>query len=128
MSLSTLPSPTDEPLPSPTDEPLPSPTDEPLPLAAPVLDVVVPVYNEETDLEPCVRRLHAYLTAEFPYPFRITVADNASTDATPDMARILAESLPEVASVRLAEKGRGRADRKSTRLNSSHANISDAVF
>jgi cellulose synthase/poly-beta-1,6-N-acetylglucosamine synthase-like glycosyltransferase len=25
----------------------------------PVLDVVIPVYNEEADLAPCVRRLHA---------------------------------------------------------------------
>jgi putative flippase GtrA len=88
---------------------LPSHAGEPLRLDAPVLDVVVPVYNEEIDLEPCVRRLHAYLAAEFPYPFRITIADNASTDSTPDMARILTESIPEVASVRLAEKGRGRA-------------------
>ena len=30
-------------------------------LDSPVLDVVVPVYNEEIDLEPCVRRLHAWL-------------------------------------------------------------------
>ena len=52
-----------------------------------VLDVVVPVYNEEADLEPSVRRLHAHLTAHFPYRFRITIADNASTDATPSIAR-----------------------------------------
>jgi hypothetical protein len=32
-------------------------------VTAPVLDVVVPVYNEETDLEPCIRRLHGYLAA-----------------------------------------------------------------
>jgi putative flippase GtrA len=78
-------------------------------LAAPVLDVVVPVYNEEVDLEPCVRRLHAYLSAEFPYPFRITIADNASTDSTADVARRLAFDVPEVVSAHLAEKGRGRA-------------------
>jgi putative flippase GtrA len=78
-------------------------------LDAPVLDVVVPVYNEEIDLEPCVRRLYAYLTAEFPYRFRITIADNASTDGTAEVARRLASSLPSVASVHLAEKGRGRA-------------------
>ena len=41
------------------------------PRTGPVLDVVVPVYNEESDLEPSVRRLHAYLSAEFPYPFQI---------------------------------------------------------
>ena len=40
----------------------------------PVLDVVIPVHNEERDLEPCVRRLHAYLTDELSYAFRITVA------------------------------------------------------
>ncbi|MER8037669.1 bifunctional glycosyltransferase family 2/GtrA family protein [Streptomyces hydrogenans] len=75
----------------------------------PVLDVVIPVYNEEKDLEPCVRRLHAHLKRTFPYGFRVTVADNASTDATPDIAAALAAELPEVRSVRLEQKGRGRA-------------------
>ncbi|MDQ0616995.1 hypothetical protein [Arthrobacter globiformis] len=45
----------------------------------PVLDVTIPVYNEERDLEECLRRLHAYLRGTFPHSFRITVADNAST-------------------------------------------------
>ena len=75
----------------------------------PVLDVVIPVYNEEHDLAPCVRRLHAYLTAHFPYPFRITIADNASVDATPAVAAGLADEFIEVAAVRLEQKGRGRA-------------------
>ena len=74
-----------------------------------VLDVVVPVYNEETDLETSVRRLHAHLAAHFPYTFRITIADNASTDATPAIAAGLADALPGVTAFRLAEKGRGRA-------------------
>lgn len=75
----------------------------------PVLDVVVPVHNEEKDLEPSVRRLHAHLRDTFPYAFRITVADNASTDRTPRIAARLASELPEVAWTRLADKGRGRA-------------------
>ena len=75
----------------------------------PVLDVVVPVFNEEKDLEPSVRRLHAHLSETFPYPFRITVADNASTDETPRIAAQLAAELPELEWLRLAEKGRGRA-------------------
>ncbi|MEV7541359.1 bifunctional glycosyltransferase family 2/GtrA family protein [Streptomyces sp. NPDC089915] len=75
----------------------------------PVLDVVIPVYNEERDLGPCVRRLHAHLTRTFPYPFRITIADNASTDRTPAFAAELAAGIPGVRSVRLEEKGRGRA-------------------
>ena len=74
-----------------------------------VLDVVVPVHNEETDLETSVRRLHAHLVAHFPYTFRITVADNASTDATPAIAAGLAGELAGVTVFRLAEKGRGRA-------------------
>jgi putative flippase GtrA len=77
--------------------------------AEPVLDVVIPVYNEKNDLEPCVRRLHAHLTETFPYPFRITIADNASTDATLDIARALSREFGEVTAVHLAEKGRGRA-------------------
>jgi putative flippase GtrA len=75
----------------------------------PVLDVVVPVHNEEHDLEACVRRLHAHLSEQFPYRFRITVADNASTDNTLTVARTLAEELPNVVVVHLELKGRGRA-------------------
>ncbi|MGR4881766.1 glycosyltransferase [Streptomyces sp. LARHCF249] len=75
----------------------------------PVLDVVIPVFNEEKDLGPCVRRLHEHLTRTFPYPFRITVADNASTDRTPEVAGALAATLDGVRSTRLEEKGRGRA-------------------
>ncbi|HEY0448887.1 glycosyltransferase [Actinophytocola sp.] len=75
----------------------------------PVLDVVIPVFNEELDLAGCVRRLHTQLSEHFPYRFRITVADNASTDRTLEVAHALADELPEVTVVHLAEKGRGRA-------------------
>ncbi|CAM5630717.1 glycosyl transferase [Streptomyces spiroverticillatus] len=78
----------------------------------PLLDLVVPVHNEQHDLEPCVRRLLAHLTRTFPYSFRITVADNASTDRTPAVAHRLAREHPEVSWVRLPEKGRGRALRR----------------
>ncbi|GAA4870389.1 bifunctional glycosyltransferase family 2/GtrA family protein [Actinomycetospora straminea] len=74
-----------------------------------MLDVVVPVFDEERDLGPCVRRLHRHLSEDFPYPFRITVADNASTDGTLAVAEALADELAEVAVVHLDEKGRGRA-------------------
>ena len=75
----------------------------------PVLDVVIPVYNEQNDLEPCVRQLHAHLAGTFPYPFRITIADNASTDGTLALAETLQAALAEVRAVHLPEKGRGRA-------------------
>jgi putative flippase GtrA len=75
----------------------------------PVLDVVIPVYNEQNDLEPCVRQLHAHLAGTFPYPFRITIADNASTDDTLALAETLQAALAEVRAVHLRQKGRGRA-------------------
>ncbi|MGC4855194.1 glycosyltransferase [Micromonospora sp. DT4] len=74
-----------------------------------VLDVVIPVYNEEIDLGPCVRRLHAHLTEHFPYPFRITIADNASVDDTLTVADALRGELPGVEVLHLDAKGRGRA-------------------
>ncbi len=75
----------------------------------PTVDVVVPVYNEERVLAPSVSRLYTYLSERFPFSFRITIADNASTDETLDIARRLAAELPEVTALRLDEKGRGRA-------------------
>ncbi|BBX29943.1 bifunctional glycosyltransferase family 2/GtrA family protein [Mycolicibacterium alvei] len=75
----------------------------------PVLDVVVPVYNEQAALADSVRRLHRYLAENFAVPVRITIADNASTDDTPLIAAELADELDGVRMVRLEEKGRGRA-------------------
>ncbi|MFF9209250.1 MULTISPECIES: glycosyltransferase [unclassified Streptomyces] len=75
----------------------------------PVLDVVIPVYNEEKDLRRCVERLHEHLTRTFPYAFRITIADNASTDATPLVAARLEQRIEQVRVHRLELKGRGRA-------------------
>jgi putative flippase GtrA len=74
-----------------------------------VLDIVIPVYNEEHDLPFCVRRLHQFLAAEVPYPSRITVADNASTDDTLTVARRLADELADVDVIHLDAKGRGGA-------------------
>lgn len=74
-----------------------------------MLDVVIPVHNEQHTLAASVRRLHAHLVATFPYPFRITVADNASVDDTPAIAAALIRELPGVELVRMELKGRGRA-------------------
>jgi glycosyltransferase involved in cell wall biosynthesis len=73
------------------------------------LDVVVPVYNEQHSLESSIRVLHATLAEQFTDPWRITIADNASTDDTPRIAARLAAELPGVVLLRLDEKGRGRA-------------------
>src|SRR4051794_10252429 len=76
---------------------------------APRVHIVVPVFNEERALPFSVRRLHAFLTAELPFTWRIVIADNASTDGTATVARRLAEELPGVEVRHLPAKGRGRA-------------------
>src|SRR4051812_3860023 len=77
--------------------------------ATPDVDIVVPVFNEEAGLEASIRRLHRFLRDGFPFSWRIVIADNASTDATPAVAAALAADLPGVVTLRLERKGRGRA-------------------
>jgi glycosyltransferase involved in cell wall biosynthesis len=75
----------------------------------PLVDIVIPVHNEEHDVEPSVRRLRAHLDNHFPYQTVITIADNASTDATPKVGARLAAELASVRYLRLDRKGRGLA-------------------
>lgn len=75
----------------------------------PAVDVVIPVHNDERDLERSVGRLHAYLERHFPFSSRITIADSASSDGTLKIAWQLADDLPDVRLLRLNENGRGRA-------------------
>ena len=75
----------------------------------PLVDVVIPVYNEERDLGPSVRRLHEFLTSRFPFSAAITIADNASNDGTLAVAQGLVKELPRVRVLHLDAKGRGRA-------------------
>jgi len=74
-----------------------------------VLDLVIPVYNEVAGLERAVRTARSFLDAELPYSARLTIADNASTDGTLEIARRLAAELPGVRVVHLDARGRGRA-------------------
>ena len=74
------------------------------------LDVVIPVLNEEVDLEPSTRALHEYMNAHLDqYEWAIVIADNGSTDATLDIARRLSRELSNVSYIRLEQRGRGRA-------------------
>ena len=83
------------------------------------IDIVVPVYNEEVALRRSIERLHSFLARELSFTWRIVIADNASTDATPWIARSLAQRLPGVAALRLEEKGRGRALRAAWSASSA---------
>ncbi|WP_030931593.1 bifunctional glycosyltransferase family 2/GtrA family protein [Streptomyces sp. NRRL S-646] len=75
----------------------------------PTVEIVIPVYNEERALPGCIRTLHARLRDELPYPWQITVADNASVDGTLTVAQELAQELPGVGVVHMDRKGRGLA-------------------
>lgn len=82
---------------------------DPVPTRPPILDIVIPVYNEEDDLALSVRKLRAYLDRAFPLETRITIADNASTDRTWLVASSLEREVRGVRAVHLDQKGRGRA-------------------
>lgn len=83
------------------------------PASATVIDVVIPVHNEERDLEFSVRRLRKYLDERFPFEAVITIVDNASSDDTWRIASALAEELPGVRGLYLDRAGKGRAIRKA---------------
>ncbi len=73
------------------------------------LDIVIPVHNEEDQLERSITTLRSYLDTSFPFSATITIADNASTDATWRIASRLAATVPGVDAIHLARRGRGRA-------------------
>ena len=52
------------------------------------VDIVIPVYNEESVLSRAVRRLHGFLSVELPFSWRIIIADNASTTRLARGARV----------------------------------------
>lgn len=75
------------------------------------VEVVVPVYNEERALPVSIPVLRDFLAGpQFPYEWRILIADNASIDNTPAVGRELAAGNPgQVEYVRIERKGRGYA-------------------
>lgn len=74
-----------------------------------LVEIVIPVYNEEVILEKSVTTLRDYLAEHFPYKWRITIANNASIDHTLEVARRLEATYPDVQVHHLDQKGRGRA-------------------
>lgn len=74
-------------------------------------DVTIPVLNEEETLERQVSILRGFLLSHYPTPgqWRIVIADNGSTDRTPEIAASLSNTYPEIAFVKVPEKGVGLA-------------------
>ena len=88
------------------------------------VDIVLPVYNEERDLARSVLRLRRFLHSSHAmeqYECHMLIADNASSDTTSEIGRILADQLEDVDYWRIEERGRGRALRQA--WNASPADI-----
>jgi putative flippase GtrA len=81
----------------------------PPPPEPPLVDIVIPVYNEEKAMAASVTTLRDYLRDHFPFTWRITIADNASTDLSWQIACTLACTLDGVRAIHLDKKGRGLA-------------------
>ena len=73
------------------------------------VDIAVPVFNEKRTLEGSIRRLHGFLSNGFPLSWRITIADNGSTDGTRAVARRLSYDLRGVEALAVPRRGRGAA-------------------
>ena len=74
------------------------------------LEVVIPVLNEEKVLSASVGALHHFLKGHLTeYDWRITIADNGSTDQTPVVAKKLIDFYDRVGHTVLDQRGRGRA-------------------
>lgn len=76
---------------------------------APSVEIVIPVLNEERALPPCIDTLIEFVSGHPDYEWKITVADNGSTDRTPEVIAELGQKYPNVGTIRLEERGRGRA-------------------
>ncbi len=78
------------------------------------LEIVVPVLNEERVLAASVGAVHHFLSGHLDsYEWRITIADNGSTDQTPEVARRLIDFYDHVGYTVLDQRGRGRALKKA---------------
>lgn len=73
------------------------------------VDIVLPVLNEEKVLEASVRKTCAFVDGQPGYNWRVTIADNGSTDRTLEIANRLSNELSPVGVYHVAEAGRGRA-------------------
>ncbi|MCZ7557135.1 MAG: glycosyltransferase [Bacteroidia bacterium] len=76
--------------------------------------VTIPVYNEEKALPVSIPMLHSFLSEHMDgYDWSIEIADNASIDRTPMVSESLVRDYDRVRYLRLEQKGRGRALKRS---------------
>ena len=73
------------------------------------VEVVVPAKDEVRIIDATIRAVHGHLSDHLRRPWRLTIAENASTDGTAERAVRLAAELPHVRSLHLPGAGRGAA-------------------
>jgi glycosyltransferase involved in cell wall biosynthesis len=74
-----------------------------------VVDIALPVLNEERSLENSVRTLQGTLRSECGYDWYLTIVDNGSTDESWAIARHIVRTYPNTRALRLDRRGRGGA-------------------
>src|SRR3989344_4335195 len=78
------------------------------------VEITVPVYNEEKELEENIEKLFNFCEKNLKeYNWHITIADNASVDSTPLIASSLDVKNSKISHLRLEQKGRGRAVKRA---------------
>ena len=75
------------------------------------IEITIPILNEEATLSSQVRKVHSYIQENLQDigPITIILADNGSTDSTPDIAKKLSTELSSVNYLRLEKRGVGLA-------------------
>jgi dolichyl-phosphate beta-glucosyltransferase len=74
------------------------------------LSIVIPAYNEAGRLPGTLDRLHDYLSTQS-FAWEIIIAVNGSTDGTEEVVDRIAQRMPGLRALRLAERGKGAACR-----------------
>ncbi len=77
-----------------------------------LVNVTIPVYNEEKILSSSIATLHKFLQDHCRFEWEIVIANNASIDRTQEVAESLSRTYSGVRVVYLEQKGRGRALKK----------------
>ncbi|HCG90356.1 MAG TPA: glycosyl transferase [Dehalococcoidia bacterium] len=75
----------------------------------PSVDIVIPVYNEESVLPRSILLLVEFVNKNISNPWRIVIADNGSTDNTKTVSEALGQRHPGVEYLQIPRKGRGIA-------------------
>jgi glycosyltransferase involved in cell wall biosynthesis len=83
------------------------------------VEIVIPVYNEEEELEKNTLELYNFLNRNADFKWQIIIADNASTDNTQKIGEKIAKKYPKIAYKRIIQKGRGRAVKKAWKESSA---------